>query len=49
MPLCLQGVTPMHCEGRGDWKQVPGKLVMVEVGTDGSVYGVNAEGNVYRR
>ncbi|XP_035262099.1 fish-egg lectin-like [Anguilla anguilla] len=43
------GVTPATCSGTGNWQQIAGKLVMVEVGTDGSVYGVNAGGDVYRR
>ncbi|XP_061088763.1 fish-egg lectin-like isoform X2 [Conger conger] len=45
--------SPIQCEGTvGDhreWVLVPGELSMVEVGTDGSVYGVNAEGVVYYR
>ncbi|KAJ8354745.1 hypothetical protein SKAU_G00223120 [Synaphobranchus kaupii] len=44
-----QGVFPTACLGNTDWQLVAGKLVMIEVGTDGSVYGVNAAGNVYRR
>ncbi|KAJ1090965.1 hypothetical protein NDU88_004093 [Pleurodeles waltl] len=42
------GVTPSFCKGTG-WQQVAGKLSMIEVGTDGSVYGVTSEGEVYRR
>lgn len=42
------GVTPSFCQGTG-WQQVAGKLSMIEVGTDGSVYGVTHEGGVYRR
>ncbi|XP_075046063.1 uncharacterized protein LOC142106910 [Mixophyes fleayi] len=41
------GVTPTACQG-SRWQQIPGGLVMVEVGADGSVYGV-AEGSVYKR
>ncbi|XP_061114900.1 fish-egg lectin-like [Conger conger] len=43
-----KGVTPAVCQGN-DWRHIAGKLVMIEVGTDGSVYGVNAVGDVYRR
>uniref|UniRef100_A0A8C5R891 Fish-egg lectin n=1 Tax=Leptobrachium leishanense TaxID=445787 RepID=A0A8C5R891_9ANUR len=41
-------VSPRNCKG-SEWKQVKGKLVMVEVGTDGSVYGLNKEGQIFRR
>ncbi|KAM8927798.1 fish-egg lectin-like [Pelodytes ibericus] len=42
------GVTKSNCAGSG-WKQVEGKLVMLEVSTDGAVYGVNMMGNIYKR
>ncbi|XP_063292050.1 fish-egg lectin-like [Pelobates fuscus] len=41
-------VSPNDCKGSA-WKQVAGQMVMVEVGTDGSVYGINIIGNVYKR
>ncbi|XP_066461762.1 fish-egg lectin-like [Eleutherodactylus coqui] len=41
-------VQPMTCQG-SFWKTIEGSLVMVEVGTDGSVYGVDPEGKVYKR
>ncbi|MEE6515108.1 hypothetical protein FKM82_023613, partial [Ascaphus truei] len=41
-------VKPNACQG-SKWQQIEGSLVMVEVGTNGSVYGVNAEGKVYKR
>ncbi|KAJ8354771.1 hypothetical protein SKAU_G00223380 [Synaphobranchus kaupii] len=44
-----KGVFPAACLGNTDWQLVAGKLVMIEVGTDGSVYGVNAVGDVFRR
>ncbi|XP_035262491.1 fish-egg lectin-like [Anguilla anguilla] len=44
-----EGVGPTECQGITDWQHIQGKLVMVEVGTDGSVYGVNAGGDVYQR
>ncbi|EMP34308.1 Fish-egg lectin [Chelonia mydas] len=31
------------------WQNIPGKLSMIEVGTEGSVYGVNSAGQIYRR
>lgn len=42
------GVEPTACQGT-KWKQIEGSLIMVEVGTDGSVYGANYQGDVYRR
>ncbi|KAG2471497.1 FEL protein, partial [Polypterus senegalus] len=45
----MKGVTPTACKGSQEWQNIPGSLAMIEVGTDGSVYGVNADGNVYRR
>ncbi|MGH0172487.1 UNVERIFIED_CONTAM: hypothetical protein FKN15_063470 [Acipenser sinensis] len=45
----MKGVTPDACMGSKAWQQVPGALSMIEVSTDGSVYGVNSAGNVYRR
>ncbi|KAJ8264002.1 hypothetical protein GJAV_G00143980 [Gymnothorax javanicus] len=44
-----EGVTPKNCDGEKGWQKIIGRLVMIEVSTDGSVYGVNAGGNVYRR
>ncbi|KAJ8264004.1 hypothetical protein GJAV_G00144010 [Gymnothorax javanicus] len=44
-----EGVTPKFCSGEKDWQQINGQLVMVEVSTDGHVYGVNAGGGVFRR
>ncbi|XP_074869322.1 fish-egg lectin-like [Carettochelys insculpta] len=41
-------VTPDPCAG-SRWQHIPGKLSMIEVGTEGSVYGVNSEGRIYRR
>ncbi|XP_073513806.1 fish-egg lectin-like [Phyllobates terribilis] len=41
-------VQPSACRG-SRWQQIEGSLVMVEVATDGSVYGVNAQGMVYKR
>ncbi|KAG8433814.1 hypothetical protein GDO86_012256 [Hymenochirus boettgeri] len=42
------GITPTSCQG-DSWIQVNGSLTMIEVGTDGSVYGVDIDGNVWRR
>ncbi|XP_075696965.1 fish-egg lectin-like [Rhinoderma darwinii] len=41
-------VKPMACHG-SRWQHVEGSLVMVEVGTDGSVYGMDSQGKVYKR
>ncbi|XP_028834953.1 fish-egg lectin-like [Denticeps clupeoides] len=45
----MKGVTSAECRGSMSWEQIPGALVMVEVGTDGSVFGVNAGGDLYQR
>ncbi|XP_062389652.1 fish-egg lectin-like [Sardina pilchardus] len=42
-------VTSSHCQGVGNWQHIPGSLSMIEVGGDGSVYGINSYGNVFRR
>ncbi|XP_069803271.1 fish-egg lectin-like [Dendropsophus ebraccatus] len=42
------GVDPTSCRG-SRWQQIDGKLIMVEVSTDGSVYGVNSQGQLYKR
>ncbi|XP_010866331.1 fish-egg lectin [Esox lucius] len=36
------------CQNNG-WIQIEGKLSMIEVGTDGSVFGANSKGDVYTR
>ncbi|XP_066574054.1 fish-egg lectin-like [Amia ocellicauda] len=41
-------VSPQQCQGTG-WMQVYGTLSMLEVGSDGSVYGVITAGTVYTR
>ncbi|XP_068098342.1 fish-egg lectin-like [Hyperolius riggenbachi] len=41
-------ITPTFCQGNG-WQLVTGSLVMLEVGSDNAVYGVNSLGKVYRR
>ncbi|XP_069596840.1 fish-egg lectin-like [Ranitomeya imitator] len=41
-------VQPTDCRGTS-WQQIGGKMKMVEVGTDGSVYSVNSQGKVYKR
>ncbi|XP_076153298.1 fish-egg lectin-like [Alosa pseudoharengus] len=45
----MKGVSPAGCGGTMSWTHVPGSLSMIEVGSDGSVYGVNSAGNIYRR
>ncbi|XP_069478130.1 fish-egg lectin-like [Ambystoma mexicanum] len=41
-------VTPNNCQGN-NWQLIVGKLSMIEVGRDGTVYGVNSIGHLYRR
>ncbi|XP_040183276.1 fish-egg lectin-like [Rana temporaria] len=41
-------VSSMACQGT-QWEQVEGSLEMLEVGTDGLVFGVDSEGHVLRR
>ncbi|XP_073511450.1 fish-egg lectin-like [Phyllobates terribilis] len=43
-----QNVSPDACVG-SQWQQVDGRLLMLEVSTDGFVYGVNEAGNAFRR
>ncbi|KAM9299465.1 fish-egg lectin-like [Gastrophryne carolinensis] len=43
-----QNVNPKACKG-SQWQQVEGKLTMVEVATDGSVYGISPDGDVLKR
>uniref|UniRef100_A0A8C5RA36 Uncharacterized protein n=1 Tax=Leptobrachium leishanense TaxID=445787 RepID=A0A8C5RA36_9ANUR len=40
--------SPTNCKG-SSWKQVVGRLVMVEASTDGVVYGLNNVGQIYKR
>ncbi|XP_062389941.1 fish-egg lectin-like [Sardina pilchardus] len=42
-------VDPFTCQGSNVLRKVKGSLSMVEVATDGSVYGVNNEGQIFRR
>ncbi|KAL1266873.1 hypothetical protein QQF64_002548 [Cirrhinus molitorella] len=37
------------CSGSGSFVNIPGLLAMIEVATDGSVFGVNSQGVLYRR
>ncbi|XP_043944898.1 fish-egg lectin-like [Protopterus annectens] len=41
-------ITRSSCKGT-TWQQIPGSLVMIEVSTDGAVYGVNRQGYLYCR
>ncbi|MBN3295019.1 FEL protein, partial [Amia calva] len=43
------GVSGNFCQGPRKWYRIPGSLSMVEVGTDGSVHGVNWKGLVFWR
>ncbi|XP_030069430.1 fish-egg lectin [Microcaecilia unicolor] len=44
----LWNSSPDSCQG-SSWQHVEGKLSMIEAGTEGTVYGVNAQGMVYHR
>ncbi|XP_030635282.1 fish-egg lectin-like [Chanos chanos] len=44
-----KNVTPTSCAGPVDWEHVEGSLSMIEVSTDGKVYGVSSKGNTYVR
>ncbi|XP_036413465.1 fish-egg lectin-like isoform X4 [Colossoma macropomum] len=43
----VKGVTPTACGG--SLQQIPGSLSMIDVSTDGKVYGVNSNGDIYQR
>ncbi|KAI4882851.1 hypothetical protein NFI96_009952 [Prochilodus magdalenae] len=45
----MKGVTPTACAGSLEWEQISGSLNVIEVSTDGKVFGVNADGDVYQR
>ncbi|XP_062389940.1 fish-egg lectin-like [Sardina pilchardus] len=47
--LFFEKVDPFTCQGMKIMRKVKGSLSMVEVATDGSVYGVNNEGQIFRR
>ncbi|RXN14616.1 fish-egg lectin-like protein [Labeo rohita] len=42
-------VSNKACSGSGTSENIPGSLAMIEVATDGSVFGVNSKGALYRR
>ncbi|XP_036413471.1 fish-egg lectin-like [Colossoma macropomum] len=45
----MKGVTPTACAGSLSWEQIPGALSMIEVSTDGKVFGVTSNGDIYER
>ncbi|XP_048028335.1 fish-egg lectin-like [Megalobrama amblycephala] len=45
----MKGVSGNACSGSGSFVIVPGLLSMIEVATDGSVFGVNANGALFQR
>ncbi|XP_066516516.1 fish-egg lectin-like [Hoplias malabaricus] len=45
----MKGVTESSCSGSLNWESVSGGLSMIEVSTDGQVYGVSFQGNIYQR
>ncbi|KAK6314548.1 hypothetical protein J4Q44_G00140770 [Coregonus suidteri] len=44
----MSNVNKDTCQNKG-WSHIDGKLSMIEVATDGSVFGVNSEGQVFTR
>ncbi|CAB1347419.1 unnamed protein product [Coregonus sp. 'balchen'] len=44
----MSNVNKDTCQNKG-WSHIDGKLSMIEVATDGSVFGVNSDGQVYTR
>ncbi|XP_043540098.1 fish-egg lectin-like, partial [Chiloscyllium plagiosum] len=46
--FCRLNVHANSCTG-SHWRRVDGRFLMVEVGTDGTVYGVDSRGRVFRR
>uniref|UniRef100_A0A8C1TP32 Fish-egg lectin n=1 Tax=Cyprinus carpio TaxID=7962 RepID=A0A8C1TP32_CYPCA len=45
----MKDVSSNVCSGSGSFINIPGLLSMIEVATDGSVFGVNSQGNLYQR
>ncbi|XP_076838969.1 fish-egg lectin-like [Brachyhypopomus gauderio] len=45
----MKGVSATACAGSLNWELVPGGLSMIEVSTDGKVYGVSALGEIFYR
>ncbi|XP_067289016.1 fish-egg lectin-like [Pseudorasbora parva] len=45
----MKDVSSNVCTGSGTFEKIDGLLSMIEVATDGSVYGVNAQGTLYQR
>ncbi|KTG43672.1 hypothetical protein cypCar_00031366 [Cyprinus carpio] len=44
----VQNVSTNVCSGSGEFETISGLLSMIEVATDGSVFGVNYQGNLYQ-
>uniref|UniRef100_A0A8C4TJ83 Fish-egg lectin-like n=1 Tax=Erpetoichthys calabaricus TaxID=27687 RepID=A0A8C4TJ83_ERPCA len=45
----MNNVIPTSCMGNQQWQNIQGSLAMIEVGTDGTVYGVDNTGKIFRR
>ncbi|KAL6482532.1 hypothetical protein MHYP_G00106120 [Metynnis hypsauchen] len=45
----MKGVTSTSCGGSLNWQQIAGGLSVIEVSTDGKVYGVSSIGEVFKR
>ncbi|KAK2871369.1 hypothetical protein Q8A67_023896 [Cirrhinus molitorella] len=45
----MRDVSNNVCSGSGNWLNIGGLLSMIEVATDGSVFGVNYQGSLFQR
>ncbi|XP_048028287.1 fish-egg lectin-like isoform X1 [Megalobrama amblycephala] len=45
----MKGVSGNACSGSGSFVNIPGLLSMIEVATDGNIFGVNAQGALFQR
>uniref|UniRef100_A0A672QMF0 Fish-egg lectin n=2 Tax=Sinocyclocheilus grahami TaxID=75366 RepID=A0A672QMF0_SINGR len=45
----IRNVSNNVCSGSGEFETISGSLSMIEVATDGSVFGINYQGNLYQR
>ncbi|KAG9262881.1 fish-egg lectin-like, partial [Astyanax mexicanus] len=47
--IFIMKVEQVYCSRDALWEHIPGALSMIEVSTDGKVYGVNSNGDVFTR
>ncbi|XP_050977656.1 fish-egg lectin-like [Labeo rohita] len=45
----MRDVSNKACSGSGSFQNIPGQLAMIEVATDGSVFGVSSQGMLFQR